>query len=694
MLSEKLPQNKEFDDLMQEARIQIPLYSKEWTNFNPSDPAITTLENLSVYTIIQQSYTNNVSAKAREKIFGLLGYERRNGKNARVMLQALNVDEPVIIPSGQRFLVGDLCYETNREFVLYGNRILGLYGVHNGQIKDYSVLLDKDIPLEISVFTDKPEKGMEFYIVIDDEHELPEEINMYMDFAVNGNRNPIENLHLFADMKWQCYTGRGFTDIKCRDNTGSFLVSGEIRLKLPKDRMKVYEELPQKGYVIRVVLTKAEYDIPPRMKGLYGFLFEVWQKETQSICYTFSDKDKLDVYCDILENEYIQLFCKEDDGYYHRYDAAPNGVLNGRFYNIAHYGYGNYGFEFDKERYGYGPGNYENAVKLVAYDEEIMRQYDLGQVYGYDDQTIELPVKDIVKESFSIILAKKLKNSEVIYEFVKPDCTGTDDFKYSLIENESKMIINDAAGFIGSRIYMCACATSKGEQGNVRANTIFKPVGYDTDIVFTNPEAGTDGCTKESLEDLRHRFMKDFQNHYTAVKADDYENIVRTTPGLCIHKVKAVADIKSNKVNIAVKPYGNIGYPTLSNVYMEVIRKRIEDRRLLSTAVEILQPVYAAVDVQGTIYVKPHFENCYPVIEAVIKKELDYINNSANFGDRLNFDELFHKIEALECVDFIYDLSVISKQRRYAEQKGSDIVPASNCLLYPGTISIELNTME
>ena len=95
MLSEKLPQNKEFDDLMQEARIQIPLYSKEWTNFNPSDPAITTLENLSVYTIIQQSYTNNVSAKAREKIFGLLGYERRNGKNARVMLQALNVDSPL-----------------------------------------------------------------------------------------------------------------------------------------------------------------------------------------------------------------------------------------------------------------------------------------------------------------------------------------------------------------------------------------------------------------------------------------------------------------------------------------------------------------------------------------------------------------------------------------------------------------------
>ena len=694
MLSEKLPQDKEFEDLMQEARIQIPLYSREWTNFNPSDPAVTTLENLSAYTILQQAYTANVSSQAKEKIFGLLGYECRNGKNARVMLQALNVNEPVIIPSGQRFLVGDLCYETNREFILYGNRILGLYGIHGGQIRDYSVILDKDIPLEIPVFSDKPEKGMEFYIVIDDEQELPDEINLYVDFAVNGKRNPIENVHLFADMKWQCYTGRGFIDIKCRDNTGSFVTSGEIRLKLPKNRMKVYEELPQKGYVIRAVLTKAEYDIPPRMKGVYGFLFEVWQKETQSICYTFSDKDKLDVYCDILEHEYIQLFCKEDDGYYYRYEPAPNGARDGRFYNITRLGYGNYSFEFDRERYGFGPGNYENAIKLVAYNEEIMRQYDLGQIYGYDDQTIDLPVKDIVKESFSLILGKRLRNAEVVYEFVKPDCTGTDDFKYSIIESEGKIIIKDAAGYIGSSIYMCGCATTMGEQGNVRANTIFNPAGYDTDIVFTNPAAGIDGCRKETLEDLKRRFMMDFQNHYTAVKAGDYEDIVKTTPGLCIHKVKAVADPRLNRINIAVKPYGNKDYPTLSNVYMEIIKRRIEERRLLSTAVEIQQPVYAAVDVQGTVYVKPHFENCHSVIEKVIREELDYVNNSANFGDRLNFDELFHKVEALECVDFIYDLSIIPQQRRFVEQKGMDIVPAGNCLLYPGTISIELNTME
>lgn len=38
--------NKTYDDLMKEITASIPKYSKEWTNFNPSDPGITILELL------------------------------------------------------------------------------------------------------------------------------------------------------------------------------------------------------------------------------------------------------------------------------------------------------------------------------------------------------------------------------------------------------------------------------------------------------------------------------------------------------------------------------------------------------------------------------------------------------------------------------------------------------------------------
>ena len=44
-------------------------------------------------------------------------------------------------------------------------------------------------------------------------------------------------------------------------------------------------------------------------------------------------KDNIDVYCDILEQDYIQVFCKEDDGHYYKYELAANSKSKGRFYN-------------------------------------------------------------------------------------------------------------------------------------------------------------------------------------------------------------------------------------------------------------------------------------------------------------------------------------------------------------------------
>ena len=694
MLSEHQLQNKTFEDLMQEARIQIPLYSKEWTDFNPSDPAITMLENISAYTILQQAYMSETTDSAKEKIFSLLGYRRKEGKNARVLLEATNVNVPVKIPSGQRFIVGDISYETNKEFNITGNKIVGIYVKNNQEIRDCSALTDKDFPIDIPVFTKEPKAGMELYIVVDGNAEMSDEINFYVNVAESGYRNEADKNSMFAEMKWQYYTSTGFMDLKCRDNTGCFLNSGELKVKLQKDKLAVYDELPKKGYVIKGTLTKAQYDIAPRIKNISGFLFEVWQKETKSICYTFSNKKQINVYCDILEEGFIQVFCKEEDGLYYRYDKEVNGKTSGRLCRITRNDFGNYTFAFDKDKYGYGPGNYDNAIKIVAYNEEIMRQFDLGNIYGYDNQTIELPIKDIVKDSFTIIVSRRTKSGDIVYDFVKPSSSRDGEFKYTLDESEGKIEIIDAADYINGKIFMCGCATTKGEEGNVRAGTIFKPYLYETEIKFINPCNGFGGRKKESIKELGQRFMYDLEQHYTAVEGGDYERIVMATPGLCIHKVKAIADKKKNQIDITVMPYSREPFPMLSNIYTKAILENLEDRRLLGTGIEILQPVYVPVSVHGTIYVKPHFENCREEIEEVIKANLDYRNSEFNFGDRLDFDMLFHRIESIDCVDYIYDLSATPLNPQYVEMSGMDILPAKNCLLYPGEIVIELNTME
>lgn len=695
MLRHRMLQEQTFENLILEARKQIPLYTQEWTNFNPSDPAQTILENLSAFTILQQAYIDRMPEQVQEKLFAMAGFYKENGRNARVLLEAKQVQEAVRIPAGQRFRVGELYFETNREANLFGHQLTGMYTRTKDTLLDVSGCLNQEYPTDAVIFTEKPAAGMEWYLVMDGLPDAGEELLFYVKLAKEFQRNAFTGENLFAELQWQCYTQKGFVNMRCRDHTGALLSSGELRLRMPKETPAVYEELPQKGYVIRAVLKRAEYDIPPRIASIRGFLFEVWQKETKAICYTYGKEQSFSLFSDILEQGYMQIYCKEEqNGSYYPYEQEKPGQKTGRFYRLERTGYGMYRFTFDREAFGFAPGRFDNAVKLVAYNEEMMRQYDLGILYGYDDQEILLPERHMVKEGFHVIAERITDTGEKIYDFIKPDSEKEGDLCYSLLENEGILRVKDAGDFIGCRLLLSGCAVSKGPEGNIRAGSVFTPLGYDTGILFINPAPGSGGRFTETIAEVRRRLIADLREHYTAVEAADYEKLVRTTPELCIDKVKAVRDIEKNQIQVTVKPNSPERFPKLSRLYQKAIQMRLEQARLLTVNIEVRQPVYVPVHVRGTIYVKPHFEGSREQIEAVIRQELDYISEERNFGDLFHFDDLFHRIEELPCVNYIYELSALPQNPLYAAQRGLDIQPREDCLLYPGDIVLELNTTE
>lgn len=84
----KLPEidNRTFDDLMKEMTASIPRYSREWTNFNPSDPGITVLELLSwiseglIYRadrVPEKSYVNFLKLVAGARLFDVNDKDHR-----------------------------------------------------------------------------------------------------------------------------------------------------------------------------------------------------------------------------------------------------------------------------------------------------------------------------------------------------------------------------------------------------------------------------------------------------------------------------------------------------------------------------------------------------------------------------------------------------------------------------------------
>ena len=696
MLNSKSIPGKTHDQLMEENLSKIPIYSDEWTNFNPSDPGITILENLSAFAVLQQEQMDQIPESVRAKLLSLLGYKPQKGRGAKVYLEPHGVKENFVIPADQRFMVGDISFETTLEREMTACRVIGIYGRDEKGLHDYSFVLNKDLKIAAPIFQKEPKVGMELYLVMDRPLEPGEQGILYAKVDDRYHRNPFsgEMEQLFGELEWSCYTQDGFVPMQVEDETRGFLTDGLICFTQPELIPARYEEDMISGYVWRAVVKRADYDVKPSLQYLTGFLFPVIQKQTLVITHSFQKAAEVSLNCAMLEEGYVRVFCKEQKGTsYHLYEECLGEAEHGRFYRKRKKAFGSYDFVFDRQLFGYGPEHVRNAVKIVIYNEEMMRKYELGEIYGYDNQEIKLPKEHVVTDTFSLIAERTAQDGSKIYDFVKPGRMGEQELSYYLYENEGKIVILDAGDYVGARLYLASIAVTLGEEGNVRAGNEFIPNGYRESIYFTNPVAGSGGRFQETLEDVRKRFVEDMNTPYTAVLESDYEALVCKVPGLCIAKAHAWLDERNGEVQIAVLPGMPGKFPVLSPIYRREIEKWLEDRRLLSTRVCVRQPVYQAVVTSGTIYVKPHYENCRQQIEQVIKRELDYVHGDQNFGQVLHFDKLFHAVEALECVGYLSEFSIAAEGNTYAVSEGADIRPDQNCLLYPGNIRLEIIDM-
>ena len=697
MLVNKNLNDKTYQELISEAIMQIPLYTTEWTNFNPSDPGMTILENLTAFEALQQETIRQVTPQIRQKLLKMLGFTERKGRCARILMAAEGVKEPVELPANQPFYLGDLTFETNRRIRLSGYSLTGVYGQHDGGFQDYSYLIDDDIPKTAMIFGEKPGEGDCVYFAANRLPEPGEEMIFYMTLANRFNRNPYEEKgnNTFANLVWECYTEKGYEPMNVADYTSCFLVSGEVRMRMPNTAAAVCEELPKPGYAIRARVVKADYDVSPKLRAVAGFLFEAWQKETKSVCYTFQKYSRITLNSEMMEEGYLQVFCKEEKGsFYRRYEPAPGEGARGRFYTMEHEQYGVNTFSFDRRQFGFSPDKLKNAVKIMVYSEEMMRRFYLGTVQGYDAQELELPAKNIVAESFCIIAKRTDENGEDIFDFVRPNHYEEDSLTYYLLENEGKIVIEDAGAFIGAALYMGSCSVTRGQEGNIREGSRFRTGKTLQELTFVNAGPGTGGCFRESIADVRERFLADMNKPYTAVTAADYETIVKSAPGLCIHKVRAVLREERNEVQIAVKPGTDERFPKLSDTYRKSLEQLLEKKRLLTTRVEIVQPVYLPINVKGVIYVKRHYEREQGLIEKTIREQLDYLESERSFGDVLKFDEVFRAVENLECVEYIYDLALYPQYPGAARIKDNDIYPNADCLCYAGDIQLEIRNYE
>jgi hypothetical protein len=94
--------------------------------------------------------------------------------------------------------------------------------------------------------------------------------------------------------------------------------------------------------------------------------------------------------------------------------------------------------------------------------------------------------------------------------------------------------------------------------------------------------------------------------------------------------------------------------------------------------------------VRVVLYANGYYENSRETIEAYLKKAIDGVTGDMPFGGTISYNRLYKGIEALDCVDSLYDFSVAPEDWHNAKPKGPDIVLGEDVLSYPGDLMIEV----
>ncbi len=724
--------DKDYEQFRREAVEQIPIYNTAWTNHNVSDPGITILENLSAFTALLQSEIDIVPEKVKWKLLALAGFVPREGRPAVAYVKPTIYSDGEGL-TGEKIYVHDICYEPEPGWRFIKAFFQGIYAAPDpndpDRIENYDLLASSSYGIAggVQIWGEKPAKGARLYFLIDRLYRKQNTVQkLILSFNIGGKyrRNPMEegSHNPFVAVRWEILTESGFCELEAEDSTCCFLQSGYVMLKteLTMDRLRrVPGEEGKEGYCIRATLVKAAYDIAPVVERAAGPLVRIRQTDTLSaLSVVASEEDLYDSVNETLLQNGESMVLLSADNYFSADPSLPQANLaierSSIFYRLGPILAVDSPDSVDAKKRMLRRLLRDRAAKnegllIISRDRRILPYTELGVLYGYDEQELELPpMQRVYSQDFSLILRCSaeqvrafLENSaeypslpqanlaiergSVYFHMVGPNAAESGEVLYSVLEQENKLVIHDCGCFEGAEVLLGNYAVYQGIHGNVRVGTAF---GGAEGSVFKNYARGIGGRYQDTLEQTRKRFVRDLNTPAAAVTAADCEQLVKGIPGLSLSKVKAYAEEGTNRIHIAVRPNSDRKYPRLSGIYIKIIRSYMEERRLLSTQIIVESPVYVSINVHLSVRVK----KAYTQAEKRIQEALNRLFGSAYdaFGATVYFHDIYEKIQGLEFIEEIYELSLDADRKRACHISGAGITLAKNAVCCGGKYRIDI----
>lgn len=284
----------EFDELLEEARKLLPVYSEEWTDHNVHDPGITILEMLAWLGETYIYQLDRVTDEHIRKYLKLMGASPRPPKPASVPLKLwppVN-SAGVRLPAGEPLRVrtdssSELSFETVSSVILNDARIERVISEHRRGRTDNSNANESN-ELDFFAFGEAAEEGSSMYLGFEDDPFTGAE---WLDLTVSyydgdlpkpgshGGEPP--SFEPTVEVSWQYlvdYTGwyrdSAWAELSVnRDETNRFYRSGRVRLAKPDDWDLINPvggvlDQETEFYWLRCVVRTQGYETPPRLESI------------------------------------------------------------------------------------------------------------------------------------------------------------------------------------------------------------------------------------------------------------------------------------------------------------------------------------------------------------------------------------------------------------------------------------------
>jgi predicted phage baseplate assembly protein len=617
--------DRHFQDIVDQAKLLIPHYTREWTDHNVSDPGVTLIELFAWMTDMLLYRVNQVPDKNYIKFLELIGIRLEEPRAATVPITFyLSAAQPVEVAISTDTEVATMRTETNpatvftteTELILRPPNLSGLFSRNASRdSKDSWIKHPLRLPEQgIPIFPPRPGPGDAFFMAFQQDHSnhilaLILTCERAGGAGVNPTRPPIQ---------WQVWQGKSARWVNCElehDGTGGFNESGEIILYLPP--MVLGEFQGQKAFWMRCLLTDAQsgagaYKLSPTIKKI--------RVETRG------------------------------------------GTVNARHAVSVH-----------DEVLGISDGTSGQTFKLLntpilALD--LARDYLVVEQLGGKTQRWQ-EVDDFAA------------SGPDDHHFTLDKLDGTLTLGPSLLQPDGSMYLFGVVPEKGCTLSFSHYHYGGGVAGNVAPYTLTvlkSSIPYVAHV--TNRQGAIGGRNAQSLEDARLRAPQMLRTRTRAVTADDFEYLACQVPGVARASCLAPGsqpgpreDPKPGQVVVVVLPQYDNPQERISPEQLVVsaelrsaVLGYLESRRLLGISLEVRQPQYFWISVRTSLRLP---ERSDPALISEVQQQAEdalyrYLNPYVGgprsdgwpFGRTLNRSELYSILHGIEHVEFVEDVQI------------------------------------